>query len=102
MLKPKIKMISDKRDEQRRSLEKLGDALHDGQKELDRLWTLHEMEFGSDETPYVEHGSFTDAGKKRLYALFNEGKSNRELSKFFGVTDAAIAYHRKQRAAKAA
>ena len=102
MPKTKVMTISDRRDEQRRALEKVGASLDDAKKELDRLWKLHEMEFGSENAPYVDDGGFTDVGKKRLYDLLNEGKTNRELSNFFGVTDAAIAYHRRQKAAKAA
>jgi hypothetical protein len=102
MPKAKVKTISDRRDEQRRGLEKIEDSLDDAKKELNRLWKLHEMEFGGEKTPYVDDGAFTDVGKKRLYDLLNEGRTNRELSNFFGVTDGAIAYHRKQKAAKAA
>jgi len=102
MPKAKVMTISDRRDEQRRALEKVGESLDDAKKELNRLWQLHEMEFGSEKTPYVDDGAFTDVGKKRLYDLLSEGRTNRELSNFFGVTDAAIAYHRKQKAAKAA
>lgn len=102
MPKTKVMTISDRRDEQRHALEKVGDFLDDAKKELDRLWKLHKMEFGSEEAPYVDGSAFTDVGKKRLYDLLDEGKTNRELSNFFGVTDAAIAYHRKKKATKAA
>ena len=92
---PAKKTISDKRDEQRAILERLGDAVHDAQRELDRLWKLHETEFGS-ESEYLRDGSFSDAGLKRLQQLFADGKRNMELARFFGVTDAAIAYQRKR------
>lgn len=90
-----LKTISDQRDEQRVALELLGDALHSAQTQLDRLWKLHEAKFGNDDT-YIRDGSFTEAGIKRLYQFFEEKKRNVELAQFFGVTDGAIAYHRKR------
>lgn len=90
-----LRTISDKRDEQRAALERMGDALEDAKKSLGLLWKLHEGEFGSDDQ-YVRDGGFTDAGRKRLRQMFDEGKRNVEIAAFFGVTDAAIAYHRKR------
>ena len=87
--------ISHKRDDQRVLLEKLGDQLYDAQAILKKLWKLHENEFGSD-GEYIRDGGFTDAGRKRLRQLLEDGKKNCEISEFFGVTDAAIAYHRKR------
>jgi len=90
-----MKTIADKRDEQRMLLEKVGDALDEASRGLKRLWKLHETEFGPD-NEYIRDGSFTDAGRKRLHQLFGEGKRNFEIAAFFGVTDAAVAYHRKR------
>jgi len=91
-----LKTISDQRDEQRVALELLGDALRSAQKELDRLWKLHEAKFGSEDDTYIRDGAFTDAGLKRLRLFFEENKRNVELAQFFGVTDGAIAYQRKR------
>lgn len=90
-----MKTISDKRDEQRVLLEKVGDGLEDAGRALKRLWKLYHSEFGG-EGEYVVDGSFTEAGRKRLRVLFEDGKRNMEIAAFFGVTDAAIAYHRKR------
>jgi hypothetical protein len=90
-----MKTISDKRDEQRTLLEKLGDNLEEARKNLSKLWALHEGEFGSDDE-YIRDGAFTEAGRKRLHQMLIEGKKNFEIAEFFGVTDAAIAYHRKR------
>jgi hypothetical protein len=87
--------ISKKRDDARVLLEKLGDNLESAQKHLASLWKLHEKEFGKDDE-YLREGSFTDAGRRRLHQLLEEGKRNMEIAEFFGVTDAAIAYHRKR------
>jgi DNA-binding NarL/FixJ family response regulator len=80
--------------------EKMGGAIDDAEAALKRLWRLHELEFGAD-GEYVRDGGFTDAGRKRLMQLFEEGKRNSEIAVFFGVSDAAIAYHRKRSAQKA-
>ena len=90
-----MKTIANKRDEQRVQLEKLGDAMEDASRAWKRLWRLHETEFGG-EGEYVRDGGFTDAGRKRLRQLFEEGRRNMEIAAFFGVTDAAVAYHRKR------
>jgi hypothetical protein len=89
------KTIWDRRDEHRAILERCGDGLHDALRELDKLWKIHEAEFGTD-GEYLRDGGFSDAGLKRLRQLFDEGKRNMELARFFGVTDAAIAYQRKR------
>ena len=89
------KTISHQRDEQRAILERLGDTFAEAQRELKKLWKLHETEFGTD-GEYLRDGSFTDAGLKRLRQLFVDGKRNMDLARFFGVTDAAIAYQRKR------
>jgi hypothetical protein len=90
-----MKTIADKRDEQRVLLEKVGGALDDASGALKRLWKLYDSEFGA-EGEYVRDGAFTEAGRKRLRNLFEEGRRNMEIAAFFGVTDAAIAYHRKR------
>lgn len=96
----KTPTLLDRREEGRKLLETMGDAIEDAyqaqKKHLDQMWKLHEAEFGSDHSPYVDEGSFTYAGKKRLHELFGGGKTNREIAKFFGVTDSAIAYHRNK------
>ena len=92
----KTPTLLDRREENRKLLELMGDSIHDQKKHLDQMWKLHEAEFGSDHTPYVDEGSFTYVGKKRLHELLNDGKTNREAAKFFGVTDSAIAYHRNK------
>ncbi|WP_374254146.1 hypothetical protein [Xanthobacter sp.] len=89
------KTISDQRDDERATLERLGGALETAQKELGRLWQLHEAKFGG-EGEYLRDGAFTDAGLKRLRHFFGEGKKNVELARFFGVSDSAIAYQRKK------
>ena len=92
----KTPTLLDRREENRKLLESMGDAIDVQKKHLDQMWTLHEAEFGSETAPYVDEGSFTYSGKKRLHELFHDGKTNRELAKFFGVTDGAIAYHRNK------
>lgn len=91
----KPKSLATKRDEQRFQLEALGGHLDDLLRIRDKLWKLHEREFGKDEE-YIKDGGFTEAGVRRLHALFAEGKRNVEIAEFFGVSDAAIAYRRKQ------
>ena len=90
-----MKSIVDQRDENRALLEKMGDSLEEGQRVLKQLWRQHQTEYGG-EGEYVRDGSFTEAGRKRLQAFFIEGKRNMEIAAFFGVTDAAVAYHRKR------
>jgi hypothetical protein len=90
----KSKTLATKRDEHRVLLETIGDRIDQARSALDRLWKLHEQDFGKDEE-YVRDGGFTDAGVRRLHALFSEGKRNMEIAEFFGVSDAAIAYRRK-------
>lgn len=87
--------VSNKRDEERVALENLGDLISSAQRAVNTLWELHETKYGAD-GEYIRDGAFTDAGIKRLRQMFFEGKRNMELAKFFGVTDAAIAYQRKQ------
>ena len=90
-----MKSISDKRDDQRMALERIGDALETAKGQLDRLWKLHEIEYGGDGA-YIREGSFTDAGRKRLRQMFADKKRNMEIATFFGVSDSAIAYQRKR------
>lgn len=92
----KTPTLLDRREENQKLLELMGDAIDDQKKHLAQMWKLHEAEFGSEKAPYVDEGSFTYSGKKRLHELLSEGKTNRELAKFFGVTDGAIAYHRNK------
>lgn len=88
--------ITAKRDDERVTLEELTDLHHDLKKIIERLWKIHETQYGTDGQYLDEKGGFTEAGKKRLYGMFAEaGHKNAELARFFGVTDAAIAYHRK-------
>ncbi len=87
--------ISDKRDDQRIALEQLGAAMDAAKRQLDRLWKLHETEFGTD-GEYIRDGGFTDAGRKRLRQMFGDGRRNMEIAAFFGVSDSAIAYQRKR------
>lgn len=90
-----MKTISDKRDDERSALENIGDALDAAKRQLDRLWKLHETEYGKD-SEYMRDGSFTDAGRKRLRQMFEDRKRNMEIAAFFGVSDSAIAYQRKR------
>ena len=83
------------RDEERQLLEKLGDALEDARIQLKRLWRRHEAEYGSDEE-YLRDGSLTDAGRKRLNQMFVEGKRSAEIAALLGISDSAVAYHRKR------
>ena len=92
----KLPTLTDRRDETYDALCAVNDALDEAKKRVAALFKLHETEFGSEKAPYVEDGSFTHEGKKRLRQLFAEGKRNRELARFFNVTDAAIAYHRNK------
>lgn len=87
--------ISDKRHDQRVALEEVQDLVDLLSAKLKRLWKLHEQEFGKADE-YIRDGGFTEAGRKRLKALLLDGKRNAEIAEFFGVTDAAIAYHRKR------
>lgn len=92
----KLPTLKDRRDETYDALCAMNDSLDAAKKRLETLFKLHEAEYGSDKVNYVEDGSFTTEGKKRLRQLLFDGKRNRELARFFNVTDAAIAYHRNK------
>lgn len=90
--------IANRRDDERAQLEKLTDAADAIKKAVDMLWRSFDKKYGDvDVEPYLDaEGKFTDAGVKRLYGFLAEGKSNSELSEYFGVTDSAIIYRRKR------
>ncbi len=87
--------ISDKKIGQRAALEEMQDLVDALGRKMKGLWKLHDQEFGADDE-YIRDGGFTEAGRKRLRAMLADGKRNVEIAEFFGVTDAAIAYHRKR------
>jgi hypothetical protein len=90
--------ITSSRDDDRLQLEKITDAADEINKAVKRLWRSFDKKYGdADIEPYLDSdGKFTDAGVKRLYGYLAEGKSNSELSEYFGVTDSAIIYRRKR------
>lgn len=85
----------EQREDRRGALEKLGDALDDARRQLDRLWRQHESEFGNPDE-FVSGGNLTEEGRRRLKRMFEQGKRGTEIAALLGISDSAVAYHRKR------